>query len=57
MTTIIGVSGSLRRGSFNSALLRAAAASMPVGVELKIESIEGIPATTATLKPRKAPIR
>jgi len=43
MTTIIGVSGSLRRGSFNSALLRAAAALMPVGVELKIESIEGIP--------------
>ena len=43
MTKIIGVSGSLRRGSFNSALLRAAAALMPVGVELKIESIEGIP--------------
>src|SRR5438309_8514979 len=43
MTRIIGISGSLRRGSFNSALLRAAAALMPVGVELKIESIEGIP--------------
>ena len=43
MTKIIGVSGSLRRGSFNSALLRAAAALMPVGVELKIERIEGIP--------------
>ena len=43
MTKIIGVSGSLRCGSFNSALLRAAAALMPGGVELKIESIEGIP--------------
>jgi len=43
MTKIIGISGSLRRGSFNSALLRAAAALMPLGVELKIESIEGIP--------------
>jgi len=37
---IIGVSGSLRRGSFNSALLRAAEALMPVGVEFKIESID-----------------
>ena len=43
MTTIIGVSGSLRRGSFNSALLRAAVELMPVGAELTIESIEGIP--------------
>jgi len=43
MTKIIGVSGSLRRGSFNSALLRAAVELMPVGAELTIESIEGIP--------------
>lgn len=43
MTTIIGISGSLRRGSFNSALLRAAAAAVPAGVELRIESIRGIP--------------
>ena len=43
MTKIIGVSGSLRRGSFNSALLRAAVELMPAGAELKIESIEGIP--------------
>jgi chromate reductase, NAD(P)H dehydrogenase (quinone) len=33
----------LRRGSFNSALLSAAAELMPTGSELKIESIEGIP--------------
>jgi NAD(P)H-dependent FMN reductase len=43
VTTIIGISGSLRRGSFNSALLRAAAAAVPAGVELRIESIRGIP--------------
>jgi len=43
VTTIIGVSGSLRRGSFNSSLLRAAAELMPSGVELRIGSIAGIP--------------
>ena len=43
MTTIIGISGSLRRGSFNSALLRAAVELMPAGAELRIDSIEGIP--------------
>lgn len=31
MISIVGISGSTRRGSFNSALLRAAAASMPEG--------------------------
>jgi chromate reductase len=40
---IIGISGSTRRGSFNSALLRAAAASMPEGSEVRIESIAPIP--------------
>jgi chromate reductase len=43
MSKIIGISGSLRRGSYNSALLRTAAELMPSGSELKIESIEGIP--------------
>lgn len=43
MTTIIGISGSLRRGSFNTALLRAAVELMPTSSELRIESIEGIP--------------
>lgn len=43
MTNIIGVSGSLRKNSFNSALLRAAAEFMPAGSELSIETIEGIP--------------
>jgi NAD(P)H-dependent FMN reductase len=43
MITLIGISGSLRRGSFNSSLLRAAAELVPEGVELKIGTIHGIP--------------
>ena len=43
MSRIIGISGSLRRGSFNTALLRAAVELTPNNAELKIESIEGIP--------------
>src|SRR5207248_7764772 len=43
MVTIVGISGSTRRASFNSALLRAAAAAMPQGTELRIESIAAIP--------------
>ena len=43
MTKITGFSGSLRKGSFNAALLRAAAASMPDGSSLTIGTIRGIP--------------
>ena len=43
MTAIVGLSGSLRSGSFNTALLRAAAESMPAGAQLEIGSIKGIP--------------
>jgi chromate reductase len=43
MTTIIGISGSLRAGSINSALLRAAGAAMPSGAKLEIGTIRGIP--------------
>jgi chromate reductase len=43
MTTVIGISGSLRSGSLNSALLRAAARAMPEGATLEIASIKGIP--------------
>ena len=43
MTTIVGVSGSLRGGSYNGALLRVAADSMPAGARLEIASIKGIP--------------
>jgi chromate reductase, NAD(P)H dehydrogenase (quinone) len=43
MVQIVGLSGSLRKGSFNSALLRAAAELMPDGATLEIGTIEGIP--------------
>jgi NAD(P)H-dependent FMN reductase len=43
MTTIVGLSGSLRTGSLNAALLRAAADHMPPGSRLDIASIKGIP--------------
>jgi NAD(P)H-dependent FMN reductase len=42
MTKLIGISGSLRRGSFNTALLRATAEFVPGGVELAVATIHGI---------------
>ena len=59
---LVGISGSLRRHSYNAGLLRAARDAMPVGVELVIHSIhefplynadieaEGIPAPVTALK-------
>ncbi len=43
MTTILGLSGSLRAGSFNTALLRAAATLLPDSTELLVKTIHGIP--------------
>ena len=43
MTKVLGISGSLRRGSYNSALLRAATRLMPEDSALEIASIRGIP--------------
>jgi chromate reductase, NAD(P)H dehydrogenase (quinone) len=43
VTKLVGISGSLRRGSFNAALLRAASELTPEGTELAIGSIRGIP--------------
>jgi chromate reductase, NAD(P)H dehydrogenase (quinone) len=67
VTTLIGISGSLRRLSFNSSLLRTAATLMPAGATLQIADIsniplynadvendEGIPAPIAVLKDRIA---
>jgi chromate reductase len=43
MAVIVGISGSLRAASINSALLRAAAGLMPAGSTLDIASIRDIP--------------
>ena len=59
---LVGISGSLRRHSYNAGLLRAARDAMPAGAELAIHSIhefplynadieaEGIPAPVTLLK-------
>jgi NAD(P)H-dependent FMN reductase len=67
MTTIVGIAGSLRTGSFNAALLRAAAGLMPAGATLEVASIrdvplydgdvearDGVPAAVKALKDRVA---
>lgn len=43
MTTILGLSGSLRRASYNTGLLRAAAELAPHGVTVQIGSIRDVP--------------
>jgi chromate reductase, NAD(P)H dehydrogenase (quinone) len=43
MAKIIGLSGSLRRASFNSMLLRAASQLVPAGSTVEVASIRGIP--------------
>ncbi len=43
MTRILGISGSLRAGSFNTALLHATQARLPRSVALDIATLHGIP--------------
>jgi chromate reductase len=43
MTTVIGIAGSLRRGSYNAALLRAAGELMPAALQFEAGSIRDIP--------------
>ena len=43
MTRILGISGSLRAASFNTALLRAAQGLAGAGIELEIATLHGIP--------------
>jgi len=67
MTRLLGLSGSLRADSYNTALLRAASELLPEGVELEVatphgiplydgdlEKNEGIPAAAAALKDKVA---
>ena len=43
MLTIVGIAGSLRRGSYNGMLLRAAAELAPQGTAVESASLQGIP--------------
>jgi len=47
---IVGISGSLRRASFNTSLLRNAVDLMPANAHLRIETIEGIPLYNADVE-------
>lgn len=55
MKRIVGISGSLRKGSYNTALLLAAKDLMPAGVTLQILSIEGIPLFNEDIEKPVAP--
>lgn len=50
MLTIIGISGSLRRDSYNAALLRSARDLAPAGLSIEIASIRDIPLYDADLE-------
>src|SRR6266850_1357760 len=51
--TIIGIAGSLRKGSFNSSLLRAAAQAVSPAMRLEIVSIREIPLYDADVEAEK----
>lgn len=55
MTTIVGLSGSLRKGSLNTSLLHAAAEVAPAGCTVAIESIREIPLYDADLEAASPP--
>lgn len=55
MQTLIGISGSLRRHSFNTALLQAAALQLPSGYALRISSIRPLPLFDADLEQQGMP--
>jgi chromate reductase len=53
---VLGISGSLRRDSYNSALLRAAAERLPAGVELvEFEHLREIPPYDSDLEEETTP--
>ena len=54
--TILGIAGSLRAGSYNRALLRAASEVAPAGVELKIfDGLAAIPGYNADVEAKGDP--
>ena len=52
---LVGISGSLRRHSYNAGLLRAAQAAMPDGVTLAIHSIAEVPLYNADVEAEGMP--
>ena len=52
---LLGISGSLRRASYNSALLRAATRLMPPEATLEVASIRGIPLYDADVEAQGIP--
>jgi chromate reductase, NAD(P)H dehydrogenase (quinone) len=50
MTKLIGISGSLRTGSYNTTLLKCAAGLVPEGSTLEIKSINDIPLYSGDLE-------
>ncbi len=52
MTAILGISGSLRAQSYNTALLRAAQSMVDTGVTLDVATLHGIPLYDADLEQR-----
>jgi chromate reductase, NAD(P)H dehydrogenase (quinone) len=55
VTRLLGISGSLRRGSYNAALLRAATRLMPEEATLEVASIRGIPLYDADVESQGIP--
>lgn len=55
MVRLLGISGSLRRGSYNSSLLRAATRLMPADAALEIGSIRDIPLYNADVEAQGIP--
>ena len=53
MTRLLGISGSQRNGSFNTALLRAAQSRLPPGVALDVTTLHGIPLYDGDLEARE----
>ena len=53
MPVLLGISGSLRQGSYNTSLLRAAAMSMPAGATLELATLHGIPLYDGDLEARE----
>ena len=53
MPSLLGLSGSLRAGSYNTALLRAASVLMPVNSTLAVATLHGIPLYDGDVEARK----